>query len=139
MRPIRVALCLAAFTLAITALPSAASAAVGPPIITLVSATKVTTNNATLNATIKPDGRETHYEMILGLCPEGEGECPHQFATVAQGNISATGLAVHLHVDLIVRLDEVGLQSSKTYFYFVRARNVNGEETQVSKTFKTRR
>jgi len=138
MRANRAVLCLAGALLATIAFPSLASATVGAPIITGVKATHVTANDAILKATVKPDGRETHYEMVLGLCPEGEGECLNQFATVAEGTIAPRGAAVHLEVDLLRRLDEISLQSGKTYFYFVRARNVNGEETEVSKTFQTR-
>lgn len=139
MRANRAVLCLAGVLLATIAFPGLASATEGAPIVTNVSATHVTTDSATLNATIKPDGRETHYKMVLGLCPEGKGECVHQFATVAEGSISANGAAVHLHVDLLPRLDEIGLESGKRYYYFVRARNVSGEETEVAKTFRTLR
>jgi hypothetical protein len=108
---------------ALGALPVAAQI-VGPPEISNVSASGVTSRRATLTATIEPRAAATTYSVFVRYspCPGGSGECPTppQQERIGHGNVSPKLNARTVRAKLVM------LTAGCTYEYWFVASNSFG-------------
>jgi hypothetical protein len=98
-----------------------------PPVVDAEYASSVSTRNATLNATINPDGLATSYRFEYGPTAAYSSSAP------APEGSAGSGLA-----DVPVELSVEGLSPGTTYHYRVVASNSLGEIDGADSTFTTR-
>jgi hypothetical protein len=112
--------------LALTAVSalSAVAQIVGPPEISNVSASGVSTRRATFSATIEPRGSRTAYEVWIRFspCPGGAGECaqPPRQKRIGHGKVPQQMSARTVRAKLIMGTPGC------TYEYWFVASNASG-------------
>jgi hypothetical protein len=98
-----------------------------PPSIDTLSASRVTQEDATLEAAVDPEGLETEYEILFD-----EGGHPR----IARGNIGDGETDVPVGVDLAESAEHPTLEPNHTYEYSIQTRNSAGESFRRT-TFTT--
>jgi hypothetical protein len=99
-----------------------------PPSVTTEATSGVTTHTATLEATVNPNGLDTHYYFEYGTNPTlFEADAP-----ALPGNDAGSGTSpVHEKVEV------TGLEQHTTYYYRVVASNATGTSYSTEKAVKT--
>jgi len=120
--------------------PSSQPAANTPPSIESESVSHVTSTDATLEATINPDGQETSYEVTVGTvgCVE-EGGPANDCESTREGQIVGTlpGDYSNHTVTFDVATAWRKLSPNVNYVFWVRASNPAGKAASNFKVFKT--
>jgi hypothetical protein len=95
-----------------------------PPTVTTGTASDVTTNSATLNGTVNPNGKSTNYYFEYGL-------------NTSYGTATSTQSAGSGTTDVPVSEPVSGLSSNTTYHFRLVAENSDGTSYGDDQTFKT--
>jgi hypothetical protein len=116
--------------------------ATGPaPKVESESATQITSKDATLEAQINPEGRETTYEFDLeapACLSRGFGACEASGGLpIAQGTIPAGSVAKTVSVDVDTAWYGHDLLANTLYGYRVLARSASGAGSGREETFRT--
>ncbi|HEX5374705.1 MAG TPA: 6-bladed beta-propeller, partial [Solirubrobacterales bacterium] len=106
------------------AFPVLANAA--SPSVTIEAATELTSEKATLNATVNPNGIETTYRFEYGLTTSYGTNVPIPDKAIGSGSGNVK-----------VSQEISGLVSSTTYHFRVVAKNAEGTSTSKDETFTT--
>jgi hypothetical protein len=123
----------AAVALAAAVLPAAALASA--PTIAEVSATQISSRDATLQARIDPEGLETTYELwIADPCP-APMECIRD-AQLGEGVVPASSSGEYQIIDLARSGKHLNIEPKTIYDYWIVAKNAAGTSEDHA-TFKT--
>jgi hypothetical protein len=99
-----------------------------PPSVTTEGTSGVTTHTATLEASVNPNGLDTHYYFEYGTASGlYESDAP-----VLPGNDAGSGTSA-----LVEKVEVTGLEQHTTYYYRVVASNATGTSYGSQQTFKT--
>ena len=95
-----------------------------PPTVTTGTATAVTTNAATLNGTVNPNGQSTTAQFQYGL-------------TTTYGSVAAVSGSLNGTNAQAVSANVTGLSPGTTYHFLVTATNASGAARGLDQTFTT--
>ncbi len=107
-----------------------------PPAIANETASKLTDSDATLEAQINPEGRETEYEVVLEDPCAPPAECTTD-VVVAQASLPPSATADSIAVDLASSGADVNIEPDTTYHYWVHANSEAGPTEGAHETFTT--
>jgi hypothetical protein len=107
-----------------------------PPAIEGEAAAHVSDSDATLEAQIDPEGRETKYEVVLEDPCAPPAECITD-VVVATASLAAGTTAEPIEVDLASSGATLNIEPNTTYHYWVLASNAAGATESPHETFTT--
>jgi hypothetical protein len=108
-----------------------------PPAIDSESASHITEHDATIEASIDPEGLETEYEILIDdPCPTPT-ECARADVPVAQATLAPSATAQSVSVDLADAGVDLDIEPGTTYGYRVLASNGAGATEGQTQTFTT--